>query len=238
MLVYLAGLYTKGNIDENIAHARAIAIEVWESVCWALTPHLNTAHFEIDCLAGYESYMQGDFRMVTVCDAILMLPGWEQSSGAKRELELAQRLKMPVYYYPDLPKPHPTEVNCPEQARAFLETVMTMYRVHLDKNADYSPANINGAGTVGLSTRILDKVARLMNLAGIAVEANGEYSNLLALYQRVLDLLHLTGFRIRYVFGRFHGVKTPRNEPLNDAYMDIAVYGIIGLLRRQGKWGK
>lgn len=103
MLVYLAGLYTKGNIDDNITLARKIAIEVWESGLWAITPHLNTAHFEVDCKATYEDYMQGDLCMVSRCDAIIMLPGWDQSSGAKRELDLAKSLNIPVYYYPELP---------------------------------------------------------------------------------------------------------------------------------------
>jgi len=104
MLIYIAGLYTRGDIDTNIAAARKAAIEVWELGHWALTPHLNTAHFERDCKASYEDYMQGDLRMLSGCDAILMLTNWEHSVGARREHDLAQSLEMPIYYYPDMPE--------------------------------------------------------------------------------------------------------------------------------------
>jgi hypothetical protein len=33
------------------------------------------------------------------CDAIILLPGWSKSNGAKLELQLALGLKMDVYFY-------------------------------------------------------------------------------------------------------------------------------------------
>ena len=182
--------------------------------------------------------MAGDLAMLSVCDAMVMVPGWETSAGAREEWGLAKNIGLPVYVYPDLPPLHPTEVKNPKQVMAFRGILGQMYRVHLDKNADYSPSNINGAGLVGLSTRIWDKAARLMNLHGYPVEAVGEHDALFALFIRVVDLMKLTGFRQRISVGSLRSPKTPKNEPLNDAYLDIAVYGIIGLLRRKGLWGK
>lgn len=37
----------------------------------------------------YEDYMHIGLAMLAVCDAIYLLPGWEDSSGAKRELAAA-----------------------------------------------------------------------------------------------------------------------------------------------------
>jgi len=102
LIIYISGKYS-GNIDENIALARKVAIEVWESGGVALTPHLNTAHFEQDCSCTYGDYMRGDLELLSKCDAILMLPGWEDSRGASRELARARIEMIPEYYYPNLP---------------------------------------------------------------------------------------------------------------------------------------
>lgn len=105
---------------------------------------------------------------------------------------------------------HITEKKCPQQAAGFREIIERMYRVHLDKNADYSPANILGTGEIGLATRIWDKTIRYMNLLGFDIKA---------------ELVAYTG------------PKSARNEPIEDTLQDLSVYGIIGLLMRSGKWG-
>jgi hypothetical protein len=117
---------------------------------------------------------------------------------------------MHVYIYPDIPPLHITEVRSPNQATRFAEVVMALYRVHLDKNADYSPANIAGTGEMGLATRLWDKMCRLLNLMG---------------------------FRQKVELIGYEAPRYPKNESIEDTYMDLAVYGIIGLLLREGKWG-
>jgi hypothetical protein len=210
MLIYIAGPY-RGEIDRNIAQARKIAIELWEMGHVAICPHLNTAHFETDCQATEDAYLTGDFSILARCDAIVMTPAWQASVGARGEWAYAQSLKMPIYEYPSLPPLHPTELRWPEQSRAFLEVVMRMYRVHLDKNADYSPANILGAGWIGLVTRLWDKTARLMNLS----------------------CFHLT-----VIESHLEQPHDPKNESIDDTLIDGAVYNIIGILLRRGMWGK
>jgi len=107
---------------------------------------------------------------------------------------------------------HTTEDRCPEQTQAFRELIEAMYQTHLDKNADYSPANILATGQVGLVTRLWDKTARLLNLQGFrfSIEEAGTYEP----------------------------PRQPKNESIEDTYMDLAVYALIGLIVRQGKWGK
>jgi 5'-nucleotidase len=106
---------------------------------------------------------------------------------------------------------HPTELNRPHQCKAFYELMDKMYQVHLDKNQDYSPANILGTGEIGLCTRTWDKTSRLMNLHG---------------------------FRIEIENMRFDKPQDPKNESIDDNIQDLAVYAIIWQLYRKGVWGK
>jgi hypothetical protein len=224
MLLYVAGQY--GNktavngigdgivksVDENIAAARKIAIVLWEKGHAVICPHLNSAHMEVDCKATWQDYINGDLNMISRCDGLVMVPGWEDSKGAIAEHEYALSLGIPIWYFPDVPDLAKTEITSPEQCKAFRETTGQMYRTHLSKNADYSPANILATGEVGLVTRLWDKTARLMNLTGIKFQS----------------LVHEGVFP----------PSTPKHEAINDTYQDLAVYAVIGLLLRKGKWGK
>lgn len=214
MIVYIAGPYrsdTPEGIEKNIVHARDVAIEVWQSGNIAITPHLNTYHFEKDADLPDEIYLDGDLDILTRCDAILMLLDWKKSAGASVEMLYAKDQGIPIYYYPDIPQPHITEKTRPRQAKAFIQTLMRMYRVHLSKNSDYSPANILGAGMIGLTTRLWDKVARLMDLIG---------------------------FRIEIAESTYQAPLNPKHGSIDDTLIDTAVYAVIGLLLRKGVWGK
>ena len=145
---------------------------------------------------------------VARCDAVVVLEGPEsnpQSFYSFKETGVS------VYTYPDLPTRSSTEVQYPEQVEGFIKKIMGMYSVHLRKNEDYSPANIMGAGEVGIVTRLWDKMARLMNL---------------------------TGFDIKVEASSFRAPKEPKHESIEDNAMDMAVYSIIFQLFREGKWAK
>lgn len=49
----------------------------------------------------YEEYMYIDLAMITVCDAIYVLPCWEDSPGAKREIRFADALGKEVIHARD-----------------------------------------------------------------------------------------------------------------------------------------
>lgn len=141
MLIYVAGKYSTGDVEENVALARKVAIELTQLGHAVFTPHLNFYHFEQDLPhRTHDEYLREDENILSRCDGIVMLPGWTDSPGANREYDYAEKIGLPVYQYPDVPDIHPTEVRCPEQAQAFRELTGKMYRIHLDKNADYCVA--------------------------------------------------------------------------------------------------
>jgi hypothetical protein len=150
------------------------------------------------------------------CDALVVSSQHAGNPVMDILTDTAYHQRIPVYVWEEdhtaLSMPLKTEETSPVQVRAFMETIMRMYRTHLRKNADYSPANILGTGEVGIVTRLWDKTARLMNLTGIKFQY----------------LLH-------------EGVEPPsdpQNEAIDDTYEDLAVYAIIGTLYRRNAWGR
>lgn len=141
------------------------------------------------------------------CDAILFVPSTKEDQPP----HVFPNEGLAVYTWPEVPKRSYTEVKYPEQVEGFIHKIMGMYRVHLRKNEDYSPANIMGAGEVGIVTRLWDKMARLMNLSGFDIDVRA------------------TSFR---------EPKEPRHESIEDNAMDMAVYAIIFQLYREGNWAK
>jgi len=217
MLIYLAGPYraVEGkSVERHIQEARTVAIDLWQQGHYVLCPHLNTAHFDRDASdIPDKAYLAGTLEMLRRCDAMVVQGDWESSEGTKEEIAYAESVGMPIYCWPgQSPVASLTESRCPEQCTAFLDTVMQMYRVHLSKNSDYSPANILGTGEMGVIVRAWDKIARLLNLYGF----NLEIAKPATLAQP----------------------REPKHESIDDTWMDMAVYGIIGMLIRAGKWGK
>jgi nucleoside 2-deoxyribosyltransferase len=55
--------------------------------------------FEEDTAFAYDEILQIDIAALSLCDMILLLPGYEASNGARVELELALRLGLQVEYF-------------------------------------------------------------------------------------------------------------------------------------------
>ena len=90
-VAYIAGPYrgkTHYEVEQNIRAAEAVAIKYWQLGYAVICPHKNTAHF--DGLAPDEVWLKGDLEILKRCDLIVMVPGWERSSGAIAEKELAE----------------------------------------------------------------------------------------------------------------------------------------------------
>jgi len=108
VIIYVAGKYSGidyEQIEDNILISQKYSVDIWNMGHQAFSPHLNTRHFEKICKAGYDDYLDFDLKILRMCDALFMLPDWEQSKGATKEHAYAKQLGIPIYYkLEDIPK--------------------------------------------------------------------------------------------------------------------------------------
>jgi hypothetical protein len=76
-----------------------------------------------------EGALQWDFQAILAARAIILLPGWEQSSGAAKELRVARETGAKVYEYVDNPAGEPGVVELPLRDVGF-ETPDGEVRIH------------------------------------------------------------------------------------------------------------
>lgn len=73
----------------NIIQAREAAKILWKRGYAVICPHSNSGL--MDDTVPYETFMQGDFRLIEKSDIVFFLPGWLNSEGAKREYRHAAK---------------------------------------------------------------------------------------------------------------------------------------------------
>ncbi len=59
---------------------------------------VNPAEINVDPTKGWSECMRADIAQLVKCDGIALLPGWEQSRGARLECHIAQQLGMDVVF--------------------------------------------------------------------------------------------------------------------------------------------
>ena len=104
------------------------------------------------------------------------------------------------------------EKHYPETAKEFQKIQFEQYEVFCRKQMDYGPNNI-AMGT-GLGKDINKKLAT----TALVIRINDKV-------QSILNLV-------------FTNDRDAQNEPVEDAFGDLSVYGIIAQIVRNGKWGK
>ncbi|PWI56062.1 DUF4406 domain-containing protein [Sulfoacidibacillus thermotolerans] len=67
----------------------------------------NPARTNLPEGSPWEAYMRDDLRKMLGADAVVVLPGWETSRGARLEVQVAEALGMPIFAYPTLHRIHP-----------------------------------------------------------------------------------------------------------------------------------
>jgi hypothetical protein len=103
-ILYLSGPYTPANgrtTEQHIAVARAHAEAAWRQGWAAFCPHLNCAGFEVTCPdVSHEEWLAGDLAILKHlepgCDAMLVLPNWEQSAGTNLEVGWAKHIGLTI----------------------------------------------------------------------------------------------------------------------------------------------
>jgi hypothetical protein len=98
-VVYVAGPFrgaSSWDIENNIRRAETLALEVWRAGAACLCPHTNTRFFQN--AAPDHLWLDGDLELLRRCDAVLMTPDWERSSGARAEHDFAKTHGVEVFY--------------------------------------------------------------------------------------------------------------------------------------------
>jgi hypothetical protein len=121
VIIYVAGKYRGATPEDehmNVMLARGAAKQLWKMGYNVICPHLNTHEFDKDGLEilpdvdgprsksipglTWEEIMRGDLELVEASHALVMLPGWEHSEGAKMEYAHAQKLGKVTMIWPDV----------------------------------------------------------------------------------------------------------------------------------------
>jgi hypothetical protein len=93
--IYIAGPYSSGDTVLNVRNAVLAAEELIKLELIPYIPHL-TMFWHIITPHDYEFWLNYDLNWLNKCDGLLRLPG--ASSGADKEVEYAQNIRIPVYY--------------------------------------------------------------------------------------------------------------------------------------------
>ena len=93
--IFVSGPYTKGDVAVNVKNAIDVANKLIDLGFAPYCPHLT--HFlHMIKPQDYTKWLELDNEYLKVCDAVLRIPG--DSNGADLEVQLALRLKIPVFY--------------------------------------------------------------------------------------------------------------------------------------------
>jgi hypothetical protein len=95
LVVYIASPYTMGDVAQNVKKQLDAADELMSMGFCPIVPLLT--HFQhLHKPRPYDDWMSIDMEKVRRCDVLLRLPG--ESSGADREVMLAESIGIPVVF--------------------------------------------------------------------------------------------------------------------------------------------
>ncbi len=98
VFVYLSGPITANEgftVEENVASALRVYLDCMRAGIPSFCPHLSGA-FPSSFEVNYELWIAYDLAVIDRCTHLLMLPRWERSNGAIRELQYARENHIPV----------------------------------------------------------------------------------------------------------------------------------------------
>lgn len=95
-LVFVCGPYNTGDRKENIRNAAQLSKELWENGYAVVCPHLNSAGFDDDIEGTPECFNWGYLEILSRCDILYAMEGWDESPGARAEVAFARHEGIPV----------------------------------------------------------------------------------------------------------------------------------------------
>jgi hypothetical protein len=111
-LIYIAGPFsgkTPDQVAANVAMAASFRTPIAEAGGSPVCPHTMTA--DLDGAMTYEFWIESTMSLLARCDAVLMTPNWDRSSGARGERDWALEHGLPVFYTTQFGVV-PTELMC------------------------------------------------------------------------------------------------------------------------------
>jgi hypothetical protein len=99
-LLYVAGPFrgvSQWDQEQNTRRAEEVSLELWRMGAAVVCPHCNTRFFQ--GAAPDEVWLQGDLEILDRCDAVVLVPNWERSTGTKAEVAHADLHNIPVFQW-------------------------------------------------------------------------------------------------------------------------------------------
>jgi hypothetical protein len=100
--IYIAGPYigdgTHETIARNIYEAEQFQIGLVNRGIGHFCPHNHSRHFEQKANAAGDYWYEVTLHFLGSCDALLAMPRWRESRGARGEIQAANERGLPVFY--------------------------------------------------------------------------------------------------------------------------------------------
>ena len=102
--IYIAGAYSASNVItvlDNMREGMRLATKIFLLGYSPFCPWLDF-HFQLMLREGetltVEDYYKYSIAWLEVSDALLLVSGWEKSKGTLKEIEIAIKISIPIYY--------------------------------------------------------------------------------------------------------------------------------------------
>lgn len=101
-LIFIGGPYfgdgKRETIEANIREAEKYAIALANRGIFFFCPHLHTGHFGEKAKQGEDFYKALDFHILEKSDALLAMPRWRESSGARAEVQRSGERGIKIFF--------------------------------------------------------------------------------------------------------------------------------------------
>ena len=97
-VIYIAGKYRGPNawaVEQNIRADEDVAARVWAMGVGVRAQGDEARH--MDGVASDEHFLAGTLELMRRCDAVVLVPNWRDSEGARAEVAEAERLGLPMF---------------------------------------------------------------------------------------------------------------------------------------------